>query len=87
MLDMKQMLENKIERCKKVAKNRGGRVIAELGKPFFREYLTNPRVTQVGDNIWITDENNNQMLNVNEWQEVFIYVRVGTGCSSQKIQV
>ena len=84
---MKQMLETKIRNCKQVAEDKCGRVVAELGKPFFREYLTNPRVTQVGDNIWMTDENNNQMLNINEWQELFIYVMVGEGYSAQKIQV
>ena len=84
---MKQMLENKIEKCRQTAKERRGIVIAELGKPFFREYLQNPRVTQVGDNIWIADENDDKILNINEWQEVFIYVKIGQGYYSEKIRV
>lgn len=88
---MKDKLQKRIDKCTEFVESHRyldkPRVIAELGKPFFREYLRNPTLTQLGDNVWISDEQDKQMLNVNEWQEIFIYVKTGEGYNSKKWNV
>ena len=82
---MKKNLENTIEKCRKIAEEKGGKVMAELSKPFFRERVVNPRVSQVGDNIWLISKRGDVMMNVNEWQQIDIFVQVGSGWTAERI--